>query len=395
MADKSKGLSPFDVPPNRQGTRCEKWDFVGERFGRSERAWLPMWVADMDFRSPDAVQDAVERLWKHGVYGYYGGEAAHHAAVARWMRDRHNWPVEEDWVVSTNGLVNGYGLCIDTFSEPGDGVIVFTPVYHAFARIVESAGRRITEVPLDIIEGRFRMNFETAAAALKGNEKIVTLCSPHNPGGTVWRKQELEELASFARAHDLLIIADEIHHDIVFPGSTHAPLANVGGVPDRVITMTAASKTFNIAGARIGNVIIPNERLRSELGKRMTALGIEPGSFGFEMASAAYTPDGAAWLDELIDYLDANRQLFDAGVNQIPGVSSMPLEGTYLAWVDFRGTGLGEDDLFQLIMKRAGIAANKGRDFGMDSTQSFRFNLGTQRKNVEEAVERLHAAFGL
>lgn len=223
---------------------------------------------------------------------------------------------------------------------------------------------------------------------------MVILCSPHNPGGRVWTKNELQEVAKFAKKHDLVLVSDEIHHDLVYPNKSHTvmPIANPS-VCDRLVMMTATTKTFNIAGAHSGNVIIPHPNLRQKFSQRIKALGISPNSFGLFMATAAYSPEGAQWLDELLHYIDGNRVIFDREVNKIPGLSSMPLEGTYLAWVDFSGTGMEEEEFIYRVQEKAKIAVNHGSTFGTGGEKFLRFNLATPRTLVVEATKRLKDAF--
>lgn len=384
----------FDTPIDRFGTHSVKWDMMEPLYGVPAREGISMWVADMDFRAPDCIQDAVARMHAHGVYGYYGDDAAYRDAIRWWMQTRHGWAVEREWIFTTHGLVNGTAMCVDTFTQPGDGVVLFTPVYHAFAKVIKANGRRVIECPLVNNNGRYEMDFAAYDAQIDGTAKMVILCSPHNPGGRVWTRAELQGLADFAKRHDLILVSDEIHHDLLFPGVTHTVMANVDdSITDRLIMMTATTKTFNIAGSHSGNVIIPDPALRARFEGRMMALGLSPNSFGLFMATAAYSPEGAAWLDDLMVYLDGNRKLFDAGINAIPGLSSMPLEATYLAWVDFAGTGMSAAEFTARVEKSARIAANHGPTFGTGGETFLRFNLATPRALVEQAVERMQAAF--
>jgi cystathionine beta-lyase len=222
---------------------------------------------------------------------------------------------------------------------------------------------------------------------------MVILCSPHNPGGRVWTPEELSEVADFARRHDLVLVSDEIHADLVLPGHRHTAMTQIPGVMDRLVMLTATTKTFNIAGAHIGNVIVPDATLRAPFAARMTALGISPNAFGMHMATAACSPEGAAWVDALCAYLDGNRRLFDEGINAIPGLRSMPLEATYLAWVDFRALGMSQDEVNRRVAQGARIAANAGPTFGTGGEGWMRFNLATPRSRIAEAVDRLRRAF--
>ncbi|WP_223421401.1 MalY/PatB family protein [Tateyamaria pelophila] len=384
----------FDEIIDRRGTHCSKWDMMEKIYGVSPEDGLAMWVADMDFRPPQAILDAVQGQVDHGVIGYFGDDSAYKAAIQWWMDTRHGWTVDAADIFSTHGLVNGTALCVDTFTQPGDGVILFTPVYHAFAKVIKANDRRVVECELKQVDGRYEMDFAAYDAQLDGTEKMVILCSPHNPGGRVWTAQELAEVAAFAKRHDLILVSDEIHHDLVMPGNTHIPMALIEGIQDRLIMMTATTKTFNIAGAHVGNVIIADPDLRKRFDKRMMALGLSPNAFGMFMVPAAYSPEGAAWVDDLVRYLDGNRRLFDEGVNAIPGLRSMPLEATYLSWVDFDGTGMSREEFTKRVQTDAGIAANHGPTFGKGGESWLRFNIATPRARIQEAVERLTRAFG-
>ncbi|MFK7836051.1 MAG: MalY/PatB family protein [Sulfitobacter sp.] len=383
----------FDEIIDRRDTHCAKWDKMEALYGVPRDSGIAMWVADMDFRPPQVVQDAVQGMLDHGVYGYFGDDSNYLSAIKWWMQNRHGWTVEADWIFTTHGLVNGTAMCVDAFTDPGDGVVLFTPVYHAFAKVINAAGRKVVECEMPQVDGRYVMDFDAWDAQMTGAEKMVILCSPHNPGGRVWTKAELQGVADFAKRHDLVLVSDEIHHDLVMPGNTHIPMARIDGITDRLVMMTATTKTFNIAGSHSGNVIIEDPDLRAKFGARMMALGMSPNSFGLFMATAAYSPEGAAWGDDLVTYLDGNRQLFDAAVNAIPGLASMNLEATYLAWVDFDGTGMARDEFTRRVQQDAGIAVNHGPTFGKGGGSFLRFNIATPRSRVAEACERLTSAF--
>jgi cystathionine beta-lyase len=393
---KASAEMSFDLPIARTGTHCAKWDMMESLYGLSPQTALPMWVADMDFRPPAVVQAALQKMLDHGVYGYFGDDRAYLAAIRWWMETRHGWSPDPAHILTTHGLVNGTGLCVDAFTRPGDAVVLMTPVYHAFARVIRGAGRTVTECPLSVVSGRHEIDTAAWEACLTGREKMLILCSPHNPGGRVWTLAELQAVAEFCRRHDLILVSDEIHADLVFPGGPkHIPMAvAVPDIADRLVMMTAATKTFNIAGAHTGNVIIADEALRKAFAARMNALGISPNSFGMAMVTAAYSPEGAAWVDDLMRYLDGSRRLFDDAVNALPGLRSMPLEATYLAWVDFAGTGMSRDEIVARVEKQAGIATNYGEAFGTGGEHHLRFNLAMPRALVAEAVARLQRAFG-
>jgi len=384
----------FDEVIDRRGTHSSKWDTMEELYGVSPDSGLSMWVADMDFRAPKIIQEKLHGINSHGIYGYYGDHKEYNNSIKWWMKNRHNWEIDTSWIFTTHGLVNGTGLCIDAFTKPGDGIILFTPVYYQFSNLVEAARRKVVECPLKLIDNHYHFDFVAYERNLSGDEKMVILCSPHNPGGRVWTKNELQEVAKFAKKHDLVLVSDEIHHDLVYPNKSHTvmPIADPS-VCDRLVMMTATTKTFNIAGAHSGNVIIPHPNLRQKFSQRIKALGISPNSFGLFMATAAYSPEGAQWLDELLHYIDGNRVIFDKEVNKIPGLSSMPLEGTYLAWVDFSGTGMEEEEFIYRVQEKAKIAVNHGSTFGTGGEKFLRFNLATPRTLVVEATKRLKDAF--
>ncbi|MDT8854539.1 MalY/PatB family protein [Paracoccaceae bacterium Fryx2] len=384
----------FDEKIDRTGTHSVKWDMMERIYGVPASEGIAMWVADMEFRPPHCVQAAVEGMAAHGLYGYFGDDADYLAAIRWWMANRHGWDVAPEAIFTTHGLVNGTAMCVDAFTAPGDAVVLMTPVYHAFARVVKAAGRGVTECPLALADGRYVMDFDAWDAAMTGREKMLILCSPHNPGGRVWTVGELRGVADFCLRHDLVLVSDEIHHDLVFPGHKHTvmPLA-APEILDRLVMMTATTKTFNIAGSHSGNVIIPDPGLRARFAQRMNALGISANSFGLFMATAAYSPEGAAWVDALMPYLDGNRRLFDDAINAIPGLRSMPLEATYLAWVDFSGTGMTAAEFIARVEKGAKVAANHGATFGTGGETYLRFNLAAPRAQVAEAAARIGQAF--
>jgi cystathionine beta-lyase len=253
---------------------------------------------------------------------------------------------------------------------------------------------RLVECPLARRGGRYELDLEAAQSRQRGDEKVLVFCSPHKPGGRVWTPEELAAVAEFAARNDLILVSDEIHCDLVFPGKKHHPFATaVPEILPRLVMMTAATKTFNIAGAHVGNVIIPDPDLRRRFAARLKANGVSANSFGLFMVTAAYSEAGAEWVDALVRYLDGNRQIFDEALNALPGVRSMPLEATYLAWVDFNGTGMTEAELTRRVRDEARIATNLGPSFGEGGNGFLRFNFATPRARIEEAVARLQDAF--
>lgn len=383
----------FDKVINRLDTHSLKWDMMESLFGVSPANGISMWLADMDFPPPEAVADSVKTILSNQVLGYYGDDKNYKQAIINWMSKRHGWQVEPDWIFTTHGVVNAFALCIQSFTKKNDGIIVFTPVYHVFHRTIAAAEREIVCSEMINNNGRYEMDLPALEASLTGNETMMLFCSPHNPSGRVWSEQELKSVADFCQKHDLLLVSDEIHHDLVFSGNKHTvmPLA----APEhsaRTIILTGATKTFNIAACITGNVIIPDPALRKQYAKFSMANGISGNAFGMNMVEAAYK-HGETWLEECIEYIDGNRKIFDEMLNQIPGVKSMKLESTYLSWVDFSGTGLTREEISERVKSKAEIAAAPGLQFGENGELFLRFNIACSRKVVVEAAERLKLAF--
>ncbi len=383
----------FDAIIDQRGTHSQKWDSMESQYGVSPADGLAMWVADMEFRPPPAVNEALAAAVAHGVHGYFGDDRDYKAAIAGWMARRHGWEVDPAAIATVHGIVAGLAICLRAFTEPGDGVILFTPVYHAFARIIRANARQVVESPLVMRDGRHGMDLEALAASLTGRERMVVLCSPHNPGGRVWSPEELRDVAGFCRSHDLLLVSDEIHHDLIHPGHRHHAMPVVAPeCLDRLVMLTASTKAFNIAGALTGNVIIPDGSLRARFAAAHSATGTSPNRFGMLMATAAYAT-GDAWIDALCAYLAGNAEVFGTGLAAIPGVRMLPMQGTYLAWVDFSGTGMAAVEFTGRVEREARIAASHGPTFGTGGESFLRFNIAMPRARIVEAVSRLQAAF--
>lgn len=384
----------FDDVIDRRGTHSSKWDLMEKLFGVSPADGLAMWTADSDYATAPCVSDVVREAAEQGVFGYFGDYSAYTDAIFWWMRTRHDWQVESDWILTTQGLGNAIALCIDVWSNPGDAVVIFPPVYHEFAGKIARAGRIVRECPLARVGDRYELDLDDAQNRLTGTEKILIWCSPQNPSGRIWSVEELRAVADFATRNGLVLISDEVHHDLVYPGQTFVPMAVAAPeARHKTVMLTAASKTFNIAGQRTGNMIIADADLRAAMTARLRALDLAPNGLGVKMVTAAYSPEGAAWVDAQITHLDGNRRLFDAGVNAIPGVRSLPLQSTYLAWVDFSGTGMAFEEFDARVRTVARIAASPGPGFGTGGESFLRFNLATSHARVAEAVERLQEAF--
>lgn len=388
-------LTKFDTPTQRRGSMCRKWDDLARIYKITAPDALAMWVADMDFHSPAFVRRALEQTVAHGIYGYPGDNIPYLESIRWWMANRHGWQIATEDILTVHGLINGTAIAVETLTKPGDRIVVMSPVYHAFARVIRAAGRVLVELPLAIENGRYELNWPEWDTMLTGAERMLIICSPHNPGGRIWTRDELRRIADFAKERNLIVVSDEIHHDLVLPQQTsHTVLAVAApDIADRLVTMTATTKTFNLAGGHIGNIIISDPVLRHAYEARLAALGISSGLFGPQMVTAAYSPEGASWVDELLPYIAGNVRLFNDGMNKIAGVQAMELQSTYLAWVDFSRLGLVPSELHDRFEKQARIATNHGESFGSGGAGWMRVNLATSRERVSEAVDRLQATF--
>jgi len=385
----------FDAPIDRRGTHSSKWDKMQMLYGVSPDDGLAMWVADSDYATAPCVIDAVRKAADFGVFGYSWEYPQYLEAIRWWMKTRHNWEIDTDWILTSQGLGNAIALSLDIWSNPGDGVVIFPPVYHEFAHKINKTGRRMVACPLVRDGDTYVLDLDDAQTRLTGSEKLLIWCSPQNPSGRVWTADELRSVADFAERNDLILISDEIHHDLIYPGNRFVPMdVAAPHARRRMVCLTAASKTFNIAGQRTGNIIIPDPDLRAAMIHRLNTLDYNPSALGIEMIAAAYSEQGAEWVDAQIAHLDSNRRMFDEAVNAIPGVWSMPLQSTFLAWVDFSGTGMSPEETAARIRDDARIAVSSGPAFGTGGETFQRFNLATQSANIAEACDRLRSAFG-
>lgn len=384
----------FDTVRDRRGTNSAKWDKMQELFRVAPEDGLAMWTADSDYPTAPCVIDAVKRAAEHGLFGYSWLYPAHKEAVAWWMQVRHGWEIDPDWVLASQGLGNAIASCIQVWSEPGDHVVTFNPVYHEFALKIAKTGRKLTECPLVRVGDRYELDLDDAQSRMTGKEKLLLWCSPQNPSGRIWTEAELTAVSEFAARNGLILVSDEIHHDLVYPGHRYVPthLATPEG-QGHTIYLTAASKTFNIAGQRTGNMIIPDDNLRSQMVNFQRGLDYSPSALGIDMITAAYSPEGAAWVDAQMTYLDGNRRLIDEGLNAIPGVYSLPLQSTFLAWVDFSGTGMSHNEVAARIRDDAKIAVSPGPSFGAGGDGFQRINFAAPRSIVQQAVDRLQGVF--
>jgi cysteine-S-conjugate beta-lyase len=385
----------FDRVIDRRGTHASKWDMMAKLSGITASDGIPMWVADMDFAAPPGVTEALNTDVTRGVHGYYADTGSWAAAASEWLARRHNLKIDPAWVSQTPGVVSGLGLILQAVTEPGDEVVVFPPAYHAFRRIIVANERRIHDAQLVLRQGRYVMDLESLRAKLTPRTKIVFFCSPHNPGGTVWSVEEIRALATFCAEHNLILVSDEIHCDLLLGGAKHTPtLTAAPEIADRLITCVAATKTFNLAGAHVGACFTSNPVLKQKLDARIMASGLASyNAFGMIATEAAWRT-GDAWLDALLPYLAANRDLLTTRIERAaPGARSMRLDATYLGWVDFSETGLAPADVAARVKDRARIFASPGEQFGPGGETWLRFNFATPRPILVEALDRLDDAF--
>ena len=377
----------FDQPINRRGTSCVKWDVADRAFQGNDL--LPMWIADMDFATAPAIAEEMHKRVDAGVFGYGMLPAEYYEAVISWMRRRHGCEIQKDWITYTAGVVTALNYAIQVISEPGDEIMVHTPIYHPFFSVVEDQDRVLLRSPLKEEDLHYTMDFEDMERRVTEKTRAVLFCSPHNPVGRVWKKEELEQLADFCKRHNLYIISDEIHHDLVF--EKHTMFLNVDEeLAQRTILCTAPSKTFNIAGIQVSNAIIPNDELRQKFKDLLNKAHI-----GSAHAMAAPALIGAYngsedWLEELLVYLKANRDFFCETIEkELPMLRVRKPEGTYLTWVDCSGLGMTPDELKRFMIDRCGMALSSGITFGEEGAQFMRFNLACPRATVEECLRRL------
>ncbi len=383
----------FDEPVNRIKSNSVKWDSMEKLYGVSPKDGLAMWVADMDFKAPEAVNSCIREMSNHGIHGYFGDPSGYKAALRSWLLRKHGWEIKDEWTAETHGLGAAIGISLRAYSEPGDEIIIFSPVYHSFARIIKANRRKVKESKLTIENGFYKFDLDKLGRSLSGNEKILLFCSPHNPGGRIWTRNELEDLANFCEKHNLVFVCDEIHADLTYPNFKHNTLlAAVPSAINRAVIMVSTTKPFNLSGGEMGSVIIPDSDLRNKFDLIHEATGKTPNRIGMKMAEAAYLY-GEEWLSQVINYLVKNKTCFEEGLKAIEGFESMPLQSTYLAWINFEKTGLSPKEFYRLLFKEAKIAANIGSSFGSGGETFVRINFACRKAMVEDAIERLQNTF--
>ncbi len=387
-------MSPFDRVIDRTGTESLKWAYPRRVLGVGDA--LPMWVADMDFESPPAVVEALRRRVDHGVFGYPLVPPAFYEAAIGWLERRHGWPVRKDWMAMTPGIVAALNYCVRAFTRPGDPVIIQTPVYHPFYHAIERNGRRVVRNPLRFDGRRYAMDLEDLRTRIDAPGRMLILCSPHNPVGRVWTREELEALGRIAVERDLLVVADEIHHDLVYRGHRHHVFASLAPeLAQQTITCMAPSKTFNVAGLATSAVAAANPDLLGKLKEEGERSGFDLGNaLGIVAFEAAYR-HGEAWLEELLPYLEGNIDLLETFVaERLPGVRFVRPEGTYLALLDCRGLGIEPVELNNHFLNRCRVYFTDGRIFGEEAAGFVRVNFGCPRSVLREALERVERALG-
>ena len=386
----------FNAVIDRHNTNSIKWDFIDTYFPIKDL--LPMWVADMDFRAPGPIVEAVQKVAEHGIFGYSGIPDSYYDAYIQWMKRRHSWPVEKEWIVFTPGVVPALHLLIRTFTQPGDQVVVQTPVYYPFFDAIRSNGCEQLDNPLQLDNNHYVMDLVDLEKKITPRTRMIILCSPHNPIGRVWTKEELKDLGELCIKYDILIVSDEIHEDIVYPGHVHTVFHTISPeFADKCIICTGASKTFNLPGLQVSNIVISNPRLRERFQNTVRSCGIMfPNIFGIAATEAAYR-HGEPWLLQLLDYLQGNIIFMEEfAAEKIPDLQIFQLQGTYLAWLDFRKCGVAPDKLGSFIREDAKVGLEAGTIFGCTEEGFERMNIACPRSilekglvKIEEAVNRL------
>jgi len=385
----------FDTIIDRKNTGCEKWDHCDKLFGGENL--LPLWVADMDFRTPQAVIDAVSRRAEHGIFGYSTYMDSTYEAVINWFSRRHGWKIDKEWILYSPGVVPALNLIVQTFTAPCDGIIIQRPVYHPFMKVIENNGRRVLNNPLRLNKaGSYEIDFENLKRQAENpSASMMILCSPHNPVGRVWREDELKEIIKICSENNIILVSDEIHCDLVFNGFKHIPVHNIAGdYGDNIITCTAPSKTFNLAGVQVSNIIIPDTDKRKKFRKSLLNSGmLDPNSFAPAALEAAYN-HGEEWLDSMLNYVNGNYELLKTFVeNELTFARIFELQGTYLAWVDFRKYKIKPQPLDDLFIKKAGVAPSPGHVFGPEGAGFMRFNLACPGSVLKEGLDKIGEVF--
>lgn len=390
MEEKAAVTFDFDQQIDRYNTGSVKFDARRNVFGTDDV--LPMWVADTDFAAPPDVVQALVARAAHPVYGYSLFPDTLYQAMIDWYAQRHDWHIERDWIMLAPGVVPSLHAVALAFAEQGEGIIVQPPVYPPFFAAASKTDRRLVINPLVRVDGEYRMDLDHLEHCA-GQARILALCSPHNPVGRVWREDELRALLEIARRHNLLILSDDIHCDLTFPGHRHRMLASLAGEDDRIITAVAPSKTFNIAGMGLSALVVPDPAHRKVLKHTFERMHVEPANpFSIVAFEAAYR-HGGPWLDALLEYLQGNVELACSYLaDQVPEIRVDRPDGTYLLWLDCTAMGLGDAQLKDFFIREARVGMNPGSSFGAAGNGFMRLNIGTPRAVVQQALERIAGA---
>lgn len=375
----------FNKVVQRRGTKTVKWDLAKEDV-------IPMWVADMDFEVAEPIVNAIEKRAKHPVYGYTNTDDSYYDSIKQWVKKRHGWEIEKEWIQYSPGVVPAVNMLIRAFTQPGDKVILQVPVYHPFFKAVTNNGCEIVENSLIYKDGKYKMDFEDLENKLSDSKvKVLVLCSPHNPVGRVWTKEELKRLGDLCIKNNVIVISDEIHSDLIYKAYKHTPFGAIGKeFEENCAVCIAPSKTFNLAGLQTSSVIIPNEKLRNKFASVLEVNGIfGPNVFGIEASEAAYRY-GEDWLDELIDYLQGNLDfLIDYVEENMPKVKTIRPEGTYLVWLDFSEICSDAETLHNFLLNKGKVWFDEGYIFGKGGHGFERVNIACRREVLEEGLRRI------
>ncbi|MBQ8509451.1 MAG: pyridoxal phosphate-dependent aminotransferase [Clostridia bacterium] len=383
----------FDVTIDRRNTDCLKYDFAVER--RRPADVLPLWVADMDFPVPEAVSEALAARARHGIFGYTDVKRDYFEAVADWFKAHHGWTPEEDWLVKTPGVVFALAMAIKACTVEGDAVLIQPPVYYPFFEVVRDNNRHLVENELVLRDGRYEIDFDKLEAQFRDEQvKLMILCSPHNPVGRVWTREELEKVAALCVKYGVVLAADEIHCDFTRPGHPFTSAATLAGdIRNQVIICTAPSKTFNLAGLQVSNIFIPDKKLRDAFRHQIDAAGYSQlNAMGLLACKVAYR-EGADWLTEVKAYIEGNLTYLREYLKQnLPQIKLIEPEGTYLVWLDCGAIGLTGSALNRFITEKARLWLDGGNMFGGDAGQFQRINLACSRATLGQALEQLRQA---
>ncbi len=383
----------FDKTINREDTDSVKYDLRKKVFGNQNI--LPMWVADMDFETPEFIRNAVKERSEHEVYGYSYKPSTYYKSIVTWLEDQHNWTVHSKDLSFSPGVVPGLVLSVLAFSQPGDKIIVQPPVYFPFFSTIKDNGRQIIHNNLISKGGEYSMDLENLKSQIDSRTSMIIISNPHNPVGRSWRKEELEELVEICEDNNILIVSDEIHSDLVFSPNKHTPIASISEkAKNRTLTFMAPSKTFNIAGLSSSFVIIPNRKLKQIYNSHLESYHLYLGNiFGTVATEAAYTY-GKEWVLEMKEYLNTN---IDYAVNfikkNIPQIKLHKPEATYLLWLDFSSLGLSDKELNQFLITKAKLGLNQGSVFGNGGSGFMRMNVACPKSTLETALKQLQTAF--